>query len=405
MNGRRVALIAGVGCVLLILLLVVVAVVGLFAFNWADQTAGVIQGPRAVVTKAAVEEIPTLAPQPPRAGSQPTPQIQTPPQLSGVGPDSLMALYDQTNPGVVNIRVQVTRGGLTGGGAGSGFVLDTDGHIVTNNHVVADTTRVVVVFYDGAEAEAEVIGTDGDSDLAIVRVDQLAEGAHPLPLGDSDQVQPGEWVVAIGNPFEFGGTMTVGIVSAVGRIIPSLTDFSIPQAIQTDAAINPGNSGGPLLDLAGEVIGVNAQIQTNGTRANAGVGFSIPSNIVRLVAPALIEKGSYEWPWLGVSGTKVDLTIMELNNLDTQRGAYIHLVLPNSPAADAGLRGSSSQDQPVGGDVVIEADGKPVADFNDLLIDVAFKKPGDKMDLAVLRNGRPQEVSVTLARRPANLSP
>ena len=123
------------------------------------------------------------------------------------------------------------------------------------------------------------------------------------------------------------------------------------------------------------------------------------------MAPALIEKGSYEWPWLGVSGTKVDLTIMELNNLDTQRGAYVHLVLPNSPAAEAGLQGSSSQDQPVGGDVVIEADGKPIADFSDLLIDVAFKKPGDKMDLTILRNGQPQEVSVTLARRPANLSP
>ena len=225
MNGRRVALIAGAGCVLLILLLTVVAFAGLFALNRAEQTAGVIQGPPAVVTRAAVKGSPALTPQPPRAASQPTPQIPSAPQLPGIGPDSLMALYDQTNPGVVNIRVQITRGGLTGGGAGSGFILDNDGHIVTNNHVVADATRVVVVFYDGTEAEAEVIGTDGDSDLAVVRVDQLAEGAHPLPLGDSDRVQPGEWVVAIGNPFEFGGTMTVGIVSAVGRIIPSLTDF------------------------------------------------------------------------------------------------------------------------------------------------------------------------------------
>jgi 2-alkenal reductase len=404
MNGRRVALIAGAGCLLLILLLVVVAAVGLFAFNRVEQTAGISQGPPAVVTRA-VQEVPTLVPQPPRAGSQPTPQIQTPPQLPGVGPDSLVALYDQTNPGVVNIRVQITRGGLTGGGAGSGFILDNDGHIVTNNHVVADATRVVVVFYDGTEAEAEVIGTDGDSDLAIVRVDKFAEGAHPLPLGDSDQVQPGEWVIAIGNPFELGGSMTVGIVSAVGRVIPSLTMFSIPQAIQTDAAINPGNSGGPLLDLQGEVIGVNAQIQSGGVRANAGVGFAIPSNIVKLVVPALIEKGTYDWPWLGVSGTKVDLTIMQANNLDSQRGAYIHDVISDSPAAEAGLQGSSSQDQPVGGDVVIEADGKPIADFSDLLIDVAFKKPGDKMDLTILRNGQPRKITVTLARRPANLSP
>jgi len=199
--------------------------------------------------------------------------------------------------------------------------------------------------------------------------------------------------------------MTVGIVSAVGRVIPSLTMFSIPQAIQTDAAINPGNSGGPLLDLQGEVIGVNAQIQSGGVRANAGVGFAIPSNIVKLVVPALIEKGTYDWPWLGVSGTKVDLTIMQANNLDSQRGAYIHDVISDSPAAEAGLQGSSSQDQPVGGDVVIEADGKPIADFSDLLIDVAFKKPGDKMDLTILRNGQPRKITVTLARRPANLSP
>ncbi|MFQ5595526.1 MAG: S1C family serine protease [Anaerolineae bacterium] len=404
MNGRRITLIAGVGCLVLILLLTMTIAAGLFAFNRVEQTAGVIQGPRAVITKA-VQEAPALTPQPPRAGSQPTPQVETPPQLPGVGPESLMALYDQTNPGVVNIRVQVTRGGLAGGGAGSGFILDNDGHIVTNNHVVADASRVVVVFYDGTEAEAEVIGTDGDSDLAIVRVDQLAEGAHPLPLGDSDQVRPGEWVIAIGNPFEFGGSMTVGIVSAIGRVIPSLTAFSIPQAIQTDAAINPGNSGGPLLDLQGEVVGVNAQIQSGGVRANAGVGFAIPSNIVKLVYPALIEKGTYYWPWLGVSGTKVDLTIMQANDLDSQQGAYIHEVIADSPAAKAGLQGSPSQDQPIGGDVIIEADGKPVADFNDLLIDVAFKKPGDKMDLTILRNGRPQEVSVILARRPANLSP
>ncbi|RMD63674.1 hypothetical protein D6833_05380, partial [Candidatus Parcubacteria bacterium] len=224
MNGRRVALIAGVGCFLLFLVLLVGGVAAFFAFGRVEAP-GVSQGPPAIVTKA-VEVLPTLPPQSGRQQAQPAPETGTAPQVPGVAPDSLVELYKQTNPGVVNIRVQVSRGGLTGAGAGSGFIIDREGHIVTNNHVVADATRVIVVFYNGIETEAEVIGTDADSDLAVVRVDELAEGAHPLPLGDSDLVQPGEWVVAIGNPFEFGGSMTLGIVSAVGRIIPSLTAFS-----------------------------------------------------------------------------------------------------------------------------------------------------------------------------------
>jgi S1-C subfamily serine protease len=324
-------------------------------------------------------------------------------------PGNLTALYEQLNPGVVNIQVYVEdeEGLLAGQGAGSGFVLDETGHIVTNNHVVADASRVAVIFYNGAEREAEVIGTDDDSDLAVIRVDDLPEDVHPLPVGDSTHVQVGEWVIAIGNPFGQQSSMSIGIVSAIGRTIPSgVTPFAISQAIQTDAAINPGNSGGPLLNLQGEVIGVNAQIATAGINANSGVGFAIPANIVRQVAPVLIEQGAYQWPWLGVQGGSVNLMIMRANNLNTQQGAYIDEVISGGPAAEAGLRGSTGNenvdglDVPVGGDVVVAVDGDSVVDFSDLLATVATKHPNEQIDLTVIREGQEQNVTLTLGPRP-----
>lgn len=338
------------------------------------------------------------------------PPGQSQPASPGFSPDLLVNLYKQLNPGVVSIQVHIERGPISGSAAGSGFILDNAGHIVTNNHVVAGATQVTVIFYNAIEAEARIVGTDDDSDLAVIQVDRLAEGAHPLPLGDSDQVQVGEWVVAIGNPFGLSGSMTVGIVSAVGRMIPSAeTPFTIPQAIQTDAAINPGNSGGPLLNLRGEVIGVNAQIATGGSPASAGVGFAIPSNVVRLVVPALIERGAYEWPWLGIQGTSVNLFIMRANRLETQQGAYVDSVIQGSPADRVGLRGSTGSrvvngiEVPVGGDVIVEADGRPIRDFSDLLVAVAFKHPGDPLTLTILREGQRQQVTITLAPRPQSL--
>jgi 2-alkenal reductase len=319
----------------------------------------------------------------------------------------LRGRYSQLNPGVVNIQVFVNRGTEHGAGAGSGFVLDQDGYIVTNNHVVDGATLVIVVFFNGLEAHAEIVGTDDDSDLAVLQVDALPEGVHPLPLADSDQVQVGDWAIAIGNPFGLGSSMTLGIVSAVGRSIRSgVAQFSIPQAIQTDAAINPGNSGGPLLNLDGNVIGVNAQILTAGTNANSGVGFAIASNVVRHIVPTLIATGTYQWPWLGVEGTDLNLPIMEANDLDTQQGAYIVGVVEGGPAERAGLRGSTGTatvagiEVPTGGDVVVEADGQPVASFNDLLIEVAYKTPGDEINLTVLRDGQREQVVVTLEARP-----
>jgi len=323
-----------------------------------------------------------------------------------IAQNSLVDLHNQLNPGVVNIQVFLRQGGQTGGAEGSGFIIDDAGHIITNNHVVEGAYQVTVIFSNGLEEEAQIVGTDVYSDLAVLKVDKLLGDAHPLTLGDSDKVQTGQWVIAIGNPFGLTSSMSVGIVSAVGRTIPSgATRFSIPESIQTDAAINPGNSGGPLLDLSGQVIGVNAQIQTSGTQANSGVGFAIPSNIVRMVAPMLIQEGVYQWPWLGVTGGSLNLLSMKANNLDTQQGAYIDTI-EGGPAQKAGLQGSTGTQQvngipvPVGGDVVIAIDGQPVNNFDDLLVAVAFRKPGETVTLTVIRNGSQQQVPVTLEPRP-----
>jgi 2-alkenal reductase len=402
MEKDKFALTVGLGCVVLILVLAIV-VIPLFVvpLQVRQITSGRVPVTEASETEEVGEPAPTF--------SLPTPNPNLQP---GSAAQVFTALYEQLNPGVVSIRVYVEREGLTGRGAGSGFVLDDEGHIVTNNHVVADAERVTVIFHSGIEADAEIVGTDPDSDLAVIQVDAAPEGTHALPLGDSARVRVGEWVIAIGNPFGLGGSMTLGIVSAVGRTIPSgATPFDIPQAIQTDAAINPGNSGGPLLNLQGEVVGVNAQIATSGVQANAGVGFAIPSEVVRRVAPALITSGSYQWPWLGVRGTSVNQAIAEANNLETQQGAYIDVVEPGGPAEEAGLQGSSGTrrvsgfDGPIaiGGDVVIEADGEPVSDFSDLLIAVTSREPDDSIVLTIIRGGRRQQVTVTLVARPADL--
>lgn len=377
--------------------------------------------PRQVGRTEVQTPVPTLTPSAPIRPTDVLPETgteqegqgeQSQPKWPGLLNTDLVALHNQLAPGVVSIQVLVQRGafGDAGTGAGSGFILDDEGHIVTNSHVVSDADRVIVIFFDGTEAEGEVVGSDDDSDLAIVRVDEMPDRVHSLPLADSDNVRVGEWVVAIGNPFGLTSSMTVGIVSALGRTIQSLAPgFSIPQAIQTDAAINPGNSGGPLINITGEVIGVNAQIATSGgTRASAGVGFAIPSNAVRRVAPALIQNGFYEWPWLGVTGRSVNLAIMRANQLQNQHGAYIDEIVSGGPADAAGLRGSSGTrqvnglDVPVGGDVVIEVDGRPMVNFDAMLGEIASRTPGETVRLTVLRNGTPVQVDVILEPRPAN---
>ncbi|MEZ4869281.1 MAG: trypsin-like peptidase domain-containing protein [Caldilineaceae bacterium] len=412
--NRRFVLTVGTGCLVLILLAVVTA-----GFVWSVPSLA------RSVTGAAVAE-------PNRAQAQPLLQASTPaptftpaaglsitatqtlsnPQIFTSTSSLLTGRYAELHPGVVSVLVLINsaRTGQQGAGAGSGFILDNEGHIVTNNHVVANATFIIVAFADGNQEQAQVLGTDVNSDLAVLKVDQVPEGMHPLALGNSDQLRVGDWVIAIGNPFGLGGSMTLGIVSALGRSIPSgVTPFSIPGAIQTDAAINPGNSGGPLIDMTGQVVGINAQIETGGTtNANSGVGFAIPANVVRHVVPSLIANGSFEWPWLGIAGGNVSLLTMQANDLPSEQGAYISQVTTGSPAEAAGLQGNSGQTMisgiqvGTGGDVVVQADDQQISSFDDLLSYIAFKAPGDTVTLTVLRNGERQQIQVTLTARPAN---
>jgi len=325
-----------------------------------------------------------------------------------VSSDFLSQLYQTVSPGVVSINVLVSNADQSGQAAGSGFVFDESGHIVTNNHVVENANLVVVIFQDGSESKAEIVGTDPYSDLAVIQVDRLPDSATPLPLGDSNSIVTGDWVVAIGNPFGLNSSMSLGIISAIGRTIPVGNSFSIPEAIQTDAAINPGNSGGPLLNMQGQVIGVNAQIASGGAMANAGVGFSIPANTVRRVIPTLIEVGSFQWPWLGIEGTSVNLFIAQANNSTVEKGAYIVNVVPGGPADLAGLQGGADLvnidgvDIPTGGDIITEANGETIDDYSELLALIASNEPGATIELTILRNGQQQQVNATLGPRPTN---
>ena len=299
-------------------------------------------------------------------------------------------------------------------GAGSGFVLDTNGDIITNNHVVADADTIRVLFFDDASVSAKVVGTDPDSDLAVIKVDPKGLNLVPLVLGDSSALKVGQRVIAIGNPFGLKNSMTTGIVSALGRSMPAGgagvagTSFNIPDVVQTDAAINPGNSGGPLLNAAGEVVGVNAQIESP-VRAFAGVGLAIPSNIVKLVAPKLIATGKYEHPWLGISGTTLNPQINDSMKLPAdQRGVLVVQVSKNSPALKSGLKLSQTDvtvdgDQmKVGGDVIVGINDQPVKKFEDLLTYLTYHSAvGNTATLSVLRDGKPQNVTVTLTARPA----
>lgn len=342
----------------------------------------------------------------------PTPLIDKPaePKTSIFESSQLRNLYNAASPGVVSIYVN-QRGLQSQSGAGSGFIYDQQGHIVTNNHVVSGAELIVVDFANGFQSPADLVGTDEDSDLAVIKVDEMPASAHPLPLGTVAEVDVGEWVVAIGNPFGLNTSMTLGITSAKGRAIPSgTTPFSIPEAIQIDAAVNPGNSGGPLLNMSGKVIGVNAQIASGGTRTNAGVAFAIPVSIVKKVTPRLIEQGEVQWPWLGIRGTSVNLFIQQANDLETQQGAYIAAVEPDSPASEAGLIGSnttisvSGVEAPAGGDVITAVNGEAVGNFSDLLLNIANQEVDAAVELTVVREGEERQISVMLEPRPEDTS-
>jgi 2-alkenal reductase len=325
----------------------------------------------------------------------------------------LVALYQQAGPGVVSIQTLTDFGGAEG----SGFVYDTEGHIITNYHVVEGATVLEIGFTSGMKVRGEVVGTDLDSDLAVIFVDVQPELLHPLPLGDSDLLQVGQSLVAIGNPFGLSGTMTLGILSAKGRTLDSLrqTDdglyFAAGDLLQTDAAINPGNSGGPLLNLNGEVVGINRAIRTNGANVtgdplNSGIGFAVSINIVKRVVPQLIETGEYDYPYLGVTALpELSLLEQEALGLPQSTGAYIVEVTPGGPADDAGLRAGNQSTEliglPGGGDLITAVDGLPVQVFGDLLSYLmVYKTPGDQIVLTIIRDGETMEVPLTLDKRP-----
>jgi S1-C subfamily serine protease len=333
------------------------------------------------------------------------------PSVGLVSQDELLtAIYERVSPGVVSIQVTTDQGAAQG----SGFVYDKEGHVITNLHVVDGAQTIEVDFPSGFKVHGEVVGKDLDSDIAVLKVNAPADQLFPLTMGSGQSLKVGQTVIAIGNPFGLTGTMTIGIVSAKERTLDSLREspnggyFTSGAAIQTDAAINPGNSGGPLLNLAGEVVGINRAIRTDSTTstgdpANSGIGFAVNVDIVKRVVPALIEKGSYDYPYLGISSLpEVTLDVQETFQLSQSTGAYIIDVRPNSPASKAGLIAGRDGDVPAaGGDLIVAVDGREVRVFGDLLTYLMTEKsPGDTVVLTVLRNGQTKEVPLVLGKRP-----
>ena len=319
---------------------------------------------------------------------------------------SLIEIFEKSEPGVVRVNVQRSETSEIVGGVGSGFVFDKKGHIITNAHVIKDAVKVVVTFLDGRSYNAEIIGSDEFTDLAIIKVNADLVLLHPLSIGDSSNLKVGEQIAAIGNPFGLSGSMTAGIISQLGRLLPSDAGYSIPDVIQTDAAINPGNSGGPLLNMRGEIVGINTAIQST-TGEFTGVGFSIPSQTVAKIVPTLIEKGEYKHPWIGISGRDIDPDMANVLNLKDAVGFLVITVVDDSPASNAGLIGSDKTievdgvNYPIGGDIILAVDGIEVRKIDDILIHLQRAKTvGNEMILEILRDGRTTDVTIVLQERP-----
>ncbi len=331
--------------------------------------------------------------------------------VAGTGALSVNQIYERSGPGVVQITSNSSGGGFGGGQAlGSGFVIDKDGHIVTNYHVVQGASKVEVRFSNDDTLTASVVGSDPSTDLALLKVVAPASALTPLLLADSEQVQVGDAVVAIGNPFGLERTVTAGIVSALQRNVTAPNGFQIDHVIQTDAPINSGNSGGPLLDTHGNVIGVNSQIQTGGGSGNVGIGFAVPSNTVKSVVAQLLESGKVEHAYLGVAARSVTPELAQALGLPVDYGLLIEEVTAGSGAQKAELRGGNDQvvvageSYRSGGDVIVAADGKRVSSIDDLRSVIADHKPGDELELRLYRGDGERTVVVTLGAQPASLS-
>ena len=333
---------------------------------------------------------------------------------------SINDIYRASAPGVVHIetttRIAQSNDPFFGNpfglpqtqrALGSGFVIDKAGHIVTNYHVVRGANTIQVSFSNNERIKAKLVGVDPSTDIAVLQVHVKPRALKPLMLGDSDSVRVGDQVIAIGNPFGLDRSVTAGIVSAVQRRIEAPNQLSIAHVIQTDAALNHGNSGGPLLDAQGDVIGVNAQIETGGvSQGNVGIGFAIPINTVKDVVAALIKHGKVEHAFLGIEGKTLEPNIASLFHLPVMRGVLVASVRPHSGAAKAGLKAATDEvtvegeSWPAGGDVIVKADGRPVPTIERLADVIAAKKPGDKIDLEVIRGQKQTTLTVELGRQP-----
>jgi putative serine protease PepD len=336
-----------------------------------------------------IEEAARPQASPVAAGDAPAPVVEVGDEVEGM--DRVAAVAEAVLPTVVQVNIR--GGGLAGAaGNGSGVVYRSDGHIMTNNHVVAGADRLEVLFADGSRADATIVGTDVDTDLAVIKVEQT--GLTAITVGDSSQLRVGELAVALGSPFGLEGTVTAGVVSSLNRQIrvgaPDGASLTLPNVIQTDAPINPGNSGGALVNGNGELIGINSAILTQGgTAANAGVGFAIPVNIATEIADQLIEQGFVQHPFLGVAGIDVNRELA--GRLGVEDGAYIEQVVPDTPAAEAGLQE---------GDVIVEIAGENIGSMQDLIGAVLRQEVGDAVDITYIRDGQEQTTQATLTEKP-----
>ena len=321
---------------------------------------------------------------------------------------SLTEIFERTEESVVQVNIRSDNAINNRGNMGSGFVYKDDGYIITNHHVVDNAERVTITFLDGESYIAKIIGTDADLDIAVLKVEIGSTYLQPIPIGDSSHLKVGEPIAAIGNPFGLSGSMTSGIISQIGRLLPQDSGYSIPDVIQTDAAINPGNSGGPLLNMKGEVVGMNTAIQS-ATGEFTGVGFAVPSNTIKKVVPVLIRDGIFHHPWMGISGSDVDPDLAKIRELNSSKGFLIATVIEGSPADAAGLQGVTitkeidGREYPIDGDIIIKIDDVVVRKISDILIHLQREKSiGDELIMTVNRDGTMIEAVLVLGERPQN---
>jgi S1-C subfamily serine protease len=380
--GRKVA----------VSIVLVLVVLGVAACNLSDLSSvltGTPDAPAETSTPSIVEVTPT-----------PQSILQT---SLDVEEQLVTSLYARVSPAVVCITAPERFGECIG----SGFVIDLEGHVVTNDHVAQAADELLVTLADERTVPAQVIGSDPGSDLAVLKIDVPADILTVAELGDSSSLQVGQRAIAIGNPFGLERTITTGVISSLGRTLNRTgSGFQIAEVIQTDAAINPGNSGGPLLDSQGRVIGVNSAIASE-SGTNSGVGFAVPVDIVKRVVPELISQGHYQHPWLGVTGRSISPEMVEAADLPVDIGVLVFAVEPGSPAEKAGLRGGDQQivvsglPMSAGGDIVIAIDQVEVKRFDDVVNYLAsHTSVGDTVTLTVIRDGSQVELSVTLEERP-----